>query len=53
MQKFLKNCIFFPKSVESLEDLSQQYKVQYAPVVGSSAWVYFKRMANIEQKFNE
>lgn len=39
--------------VESLEDLSKQYKIQYAPQKGSAAWIYFDRMAHIEHKFYE
>ncbi|XP_044735980.1 ionotropic receptor 25a-like isoform X2 [Chrysoperla carnea] len=39
--------------VESLDDLSKQYKIQYAPLNGSSAMTYFERMANIEAKFYE
>ncbi|PBC33353.1 Glutamate receptor, ionotropic kainate [Apis cerana cerana] len=39
--------------IETLEDLSKQYKIQYAPVINSSAYIYFKRMANIEWKFYE
>lgn len=37
--------------VESLEDLSKQYKIQYSPLNGSAAMVYFERMAYIEEKF--
>ena len=37
--------------VESLEDLSKQYKIQYSPLNGSSTMVYFERMAYIEEKF--
>nr|QBB73016.1 ionotropic receptor [Protaetia brevitarsis] len=37
--------------VESLDDLSKQYKIQYAPLNGSSSMTYFERMANIEAKF--
>ena len=37
--------------VGSLEDLSKQYKIQYSPLNGSSAMVYFERMAYIEEKF--
>nr|XP_033188685.1 ionotropic receptor 25a [Bombus vancouverensis nearcticus] len=37
--------------IETLEDLSKQYKIQYAPVINSSAYIYFKRMAAIEWKF--
>jgi glutamate receptor, ionotropic, invertebrate len=39
--------------VESLEDLSKQYKVLYAPLNGSSAMTYFQRMADIERRFYE
>ncbi|KAJ8875454.1 hypothetical protein PR048_023349 [Dryococelus australis] len=39
--------------VESLEDLSKQYKIQYAPLNGSSAMIYFQRMADIENRFYE
>ncbi|XP_035708909.1 ionotropic receptor 25a isoform X1 [Folsomia candida] len=39
--------------VESLEDLSKQYKIQYAPQRDSAAWIYFDRMAHIEHKFYE
>ncbi|CAG4975056.1 unnamed protein product [Parnassius apollo] len=39
--------------IESLDDLSKQYKIQYAPVNGSSAMTYFERMANIEVRFYE
>ena len=39
--------------VESLEDLSKQYKIQYAPQRGSAAWIYFDRMAHIEHRFYE
>ncbi|XP_015435363.1 PREDICTED: glutamate receptor ionotropic, kainate 2 [Dufourea novaeangliae] len=39
--------------IETLEDLSKQYKIQYAPVVNSPAYIYFKRMAAIEWKFYE
>ncbi|XP_056631910.1 ionotropic receptor 25a [Diorhabda sublineata] len=39
--------------IESLDDLSKQYKIQYAPLNGSSAQTYFERMANIEARFYE
>lgn len=39
--------------IETLEDLSKQYKIQYAPVLNSPAYIYFKRMAAIEWKFYE
>lgn len=37
--------------VESLDDLSKQYKIQYAPLKGSWVQTYFKRMADIEERF--
>lgn len=40
-------------SISSLDDLSQQYKIKYAPVRGTASEAYFKRMANIEQRFYE
>ncbi|KAF5269354.1 hypothetical protein FQA39_LY08746 [Lamprigera yunnana] len=39
--------------VESLDDLSKQYKIAYAPLNGSAAQTYFERMANIETRFYE
>ncbi|CAH0391759.1 unnamed protein product [Bemisia tabaci] len=39
--------------VESLDDLSKQYKIQYAPLNGSAAMTFFKRMAEIEARFYE
>ncbi|KAH1005541.1 ionotropic receptor 25a [Dendroctonus ponderosae] len=39
--------------IESLDDLSKQYKIQYAPVNGSSTMTYFQRMADIEAQFYE
>nr|BAR64798.1 ionotropic receptor [Ostrinia furnacalis] len=39
--------------IESLDDLSKQYKIQYAPLNGSAAMTYFERMAHIEVKFYE
>ncbi|CAG0922470.1 unnamed protein product [Notodromas monacha] len=39
--------------IESLDDLSKQYKVRYAPMNGSSSMTYFERMAYIESKFYE
>uniref|UniRef100_A0ABM1IVT1 Glutamate receptor ionotropic, kainate 2 n=1 Tax=Polistes dominula TaxID=743375 RepID=A0ABM1IVT1_POLDO len=39
--------------IESLDDLSKQYKIQYAPVRNSAAYIYFERMAHIEAKFYE
>ncbi|KAK6185015.1 hypothetical protein SNE40_007344 [Patella caerulea] len=37
--------------IESLDDLSTQFKVKYAPMNGSNALIYFNRMADIEKKF--
>ncbi|XP_057341195.1 ionotropic receptor 25a [Microplitis mediator] len=39
--------------IESLDDLSKQYKVQYSPINPSEAYTYFKRMADIEERFYE
>ncbi|XP_060526726.1 ionotropic receptor 25a isoform X2 [Cylas formicarius] len=39
--------------IESLDDLSKQYKIQYAPVEGGSTMTYFQRMADIEARFYE
>ncbi|KAK0049414.1 glutamate receptor 2 [Biomphalaria pfeifferi] len=39
--------------IESLDDLSKQVKVQYAPENGSMAMIYFRRMADIESMFYE
>ncbi|XP_063992990.1 ionotropic receptor 25a [Diachasmimorpha longicaudata] len=39
--------------VESLDGLSKQYKIQYAPVRPSEAYTYFDRMAKIETRFYE
>ena len=39
--------------VESLEDLSKQYKIQYSPQNNTPTMTYFKRMADIEEKFYE
>lgn len=39
--------------IETLEDLSKQYKIQYAPIVNSPAYIYFQRMADIETRFYE
>lgn len=39
--------------IESLDDLSKQYKIQYAPVQPSEAYTYFERMAGIETRFYE
>ncbi|KAK4002516.1 hypothetical protein OUZ56_004340 [Daphnia magna] len=39
--------------VNSLDDLSTQYKVQYAPQNGTDVATYFERMAYIEKRFYE
>lgn len=39
--------------VESLDDLSKQYKILYAPLNDSSAMTYFQRMSDIEGRFYE
>lgn len=39
--------------IETLDDLSKQYKIQYAPTLNSPAYTYFYRMANIEARFYE
>lgn len=39
--------------IESLDDLSKQYRIQYAPVKNSPAYIYFERMAHIEARFYE
>lgn len=39
--------------IESLTDLSNQYKIQYAPMNGTATMTYFERMAYIEKKFYE
>src|SRR6185295_9579795 len=36
--------------ISSLDDLAKQYKIKYAPVRGTASEVYFKRMAEIEDK---
>uniref|UniRef100_A0AC35U534 PBPe domain-containing protein n=1 Tax=Rhabditophanes sp. KR3021 TaxID=114890 RepID=A0AC35U534_9BILA len=37
--------------ISSLDDLANQYKIEYAPIKGGSSELYFRRMAAIEQKF--
>ncbi|KAM7352961.1 ionotropic receptor 25a-like isoform 2-T2 [Cochliomyia hominivorax] len=39
--------------VESLDDLSKQYKIDYAPLNDSMVMAYFQRMANVEQMFHK
>lgn len=41
------------KPIESLEDLSRQYKFLYAPIKGSDTMDYFERMSEIEGRFYE
>lgn len=37
--------------IESLDDLSKQYRIKYAPADGSAERLYFERMAYIEEIF--
>ncbi|CAJ0607011.1 unnamed protein product [Cylicocyclus nassatus] len=37
--------------ISSLDDLAKQYKIEYAPIKGSSSETYFRRMAEIEERF--
>ncbi|XP_037288820.2 ionotropic receptor 25a [Rhipicephalus microplus] len=37
--------------IESLDDLSKQYRIKYAPQNGTATMTYFERMAGIENKF--
>lgn len=39
--------------IESLDGLSKQYKIQYAPLDKSATMTYFYRMSKIETKFYE
>jgi len=39
--------------VETLSDLSKQYKIKYSPMNGSDSAIYFTRMAHIEDLFYE
>ncbi|XP_018303765.1 ionotropic receptor 25a isoform X1 [Mycetomoellerius zeteki] len=39
--------------IENLDDLSKQYKIQYAPIRNSPGYSYFQRMADIETRFYE
>ncbi|KAL3863831.1 hypothetical protein ACJMK2_005559 [Sinanodonta woodiana] len=39
--------------ISSLDDLSKQQNIEYAPLNGSAALIYFQRMKHIEQKFYE
>ncbi|XP_031338058.1 ionotropic receptor 25a-like [Photinus pyralis] len=37
--------------IESLDDLTRQYKIQYSPLLGSETATYFERMSNVEKIF--
>uniref|UniRef100_A0AC34GQT2 Uncharacterized protein n=1 Tax=Panagrolaimus sp. ES5 TaxID=591445 RepID=A0AC34GQT2_9BILA len=37
------------QSINSLDDLAKQYKVEYAPIKGGATETYFRRMAQIEE----
>lgn len=37
--------------IESLEDLANQYVIQYAPIKGSTEWEHIQRMVGIEKRF--
>lgn len=37
--------------IESLDDLSKQYRIKYAPIDGTAESTYFERMAYIEEVF--
>ncbi|WKY17302.1 hypothetical protein Q1695_001700 [Nippostrongylus brasiliensis] len=37
--------------ISSLDDLAKQFKIEYAPMKGSSSENYFRRMAEIEERF--
>ncbi|TKR81531.1 hypothetical protein L596_015387 [Steinernema carpocapsae] len=39
------------KPIDSLDDLAKQYKIEYAPMAGTASETYFRRMADIEEKF--
>ncbi|KAI6235050.1 hypothetical protein M3Y95_00010300 [Aphelenchoides besseyi] len=39
------------QQINSLDDLSKQYKVMYAPLKGGATETYFQRMAEIEEQF--
>ncbi|GMT03397.1 hypothetical protein PENTCL1PPCAC_25571, partial [Pristionchus entomophagus] len=38
--------------ISSLEDLTKQYKIEYAPMKGSTTETYFRRMAEIEKQYH-
>lgn len=37
--------------IEELDDLIDQHTIDYAPINGTAAWMYFERMAGIESRF--
>jgi len=39
--------------IDSLNDLVMQHKVQYAPVVNTTSWLYFKHMNNVEGELHK
>ncbi|ETN71134.1 Ligand-gated ion channel [Necator americanus] len=43
--------IAFNSLFSSLDDLAKQYKIEYAPIKGSASEAYFRRMAEIEERF--
>lgn len=40
-------------TIETLDHLSNQYRIRYAPMFRTASMVYFERMAYIETKFYE
>ncbi|GMT14528.1 hypothetical protein PFISCL1PPCAC_5825, partial [Pristionchus fissidentatus] len=40
------------ESVSSLDDLAKQFNIEYAPMKGSAAETYFRRMAENEEQFH-
>lgn len=56
MTSNLAAMLFVPtleQPIVSIDDLAEQYKIQFAPIAGSPGEHYFRRMAKIETKFNE
>ena len=43
--------ILLRQPIESLDDLAKQFKTKYAPQKSTSTETYFRRMADIEEKF--
>ena len=39
--------------IESLDDLAAQFQIKYAPQQSTATETYFRRMAQIEEKFYE